>query len=171
MFKYCNFGSKFWLNAKPRTTEMKGVLTWNENLKTTAFGLWCKVLGIYFKTDLFLPCTGGRHFSLDAGWEKEQRRGLSPQSPPEEESSTVSALFPLLATKIKLEPRLQSSTSQGTCGGAGGPTPVEPFLQDLRTLGNTACLSVALTKISSASRQNSNGEQTQGSPLGNPVFF
>lgn len=120
MFKYCNFGSKFQSNAKPHTTEMKGVLTSDVNLKTTVFGLQCEVLGIYFKTDLFLPCTGGRRFSLDAGWEKEQRRGLSPQSPLEEKGSIVSALFPLLATKIKLEPRLQSSTSQGTCGVGGG---------------------------------------------------
>ena len=42
MFKYCNFGSKFQSNAKPRTTEMKGVLTCNVNLKTTVFGLGAK---------------------------------------------------------------------------------------------------------------------------------
>ena len=72
MFKYCNFGSKFQSNDKPHTTEMKGVLTWNVNLKTTVFGLRGKVLGIYFKTDLFLPCMGGRRFSLDAGWEKNR---------------------------------------------------------------------------------------------------
>ena len=69
---------------------------------------------------------------------KEQRRGLSPQSPLEKEGSIVSALFPLLATKIKLEPRLQSSTSQGTWRGAraggGGEGIFEPWVTQAASL-------------------------------------
>lgn len=80
------------------TTEMKGVLTSDVNLKTTVFWTYVKVLGIYFKTDLFLPCTGGRRFSLDAGWEKEQRRGLSLNLPRGRGLNSFCPT-PLLATK------------------------------------------------------------------------
>lgn len=69
---------------------------------------------------------------------KRTEEGSKPSVSLEKEGSIVSALFPLLATKIKLEPRLQSSTSQGTWrgvgAGGGGEGIFEPWVTQAASL-------------------------------------
>lgn len=77
------------------------------------------------------------------GGKRNRGRGLSPQSPLEEEGSIVFCPVPPSPNKNKAGARLQSSASQrmpaGWGGGGGG---------HLRTLGNTGCLSVTLADLS-----------------------